>query len=66
MTREEFKSAAAGMAKRHNWTLDIVEDARDIVAWFSEPHPKDKPGAPWGGDTAQAYMRDGEAPEGLI
>lgn len=65
MTREQFKAKAREVAQREGWTLDIVEDAISIEAWFSEPHPKDAPGRPYGADTAQAYMRDGQEPVGL-
>lgn len=65
MTREEFKARVAAIAKARNWTLDIVENDGGIEAWFSAPHPKDAPGKPYGVDTAQAYMNDGEAPVGI-
>lgn len=65
MTRDEFKTAATKMAARNNWTLDVTEEGATICAWFSEPHPKDAPGRPYGADTAQAYMKDGDAPVGL-
>jgi hypothetical protein len=65
MTRREFKTAAAAMAARNAWTLDIVEEGSQVSAWFSKPHPLDKPGCPHGEDAAQAYMVDGESPIGL-
>lgn len=65
MTRQEFKDKAREIATRHNWTLDIVSEGTTIQAWFSEPHEKDEPGRPYGADTAQAYMNNGEEPIGL-
>jgi hypothetical protein len=65
MDTAEFRRRAGAIAARRGWTLDVVETDGEITAWFSEPHPRDEPGRPYGADTAQAYARPGEPPVGL-
>lgn len=65
-TRADFELLAEQIANRQNWTLDLVDEGDMIAAWFSERHPNDAPGRPFGADAAQAYMRDGDAPVGIV